>query len=82
MVKKRDSSVENVSVTIDKLDGDNSGMVHSSQEMRVTVADGVVPFPTSLRVYDNSEMDLPPSEYGMHIEGFRPECCISTIYHA
>lgn len=60
-VKKRDNTVGEVSVTIGNLEGDNSGMIHSSKEMRVTVVDGVDPFPTSLRVYDSSEMDLPPS---------------------
>ena len=57
-VKKRDNNVGEVSVTIGNLEGDNSGMIHSSKEMRVTVVDGVDPFPTSLRVYDSSEMDL------------------------
>lgn len=61
-MKKRDDTVGDVSVTIGNLEGDNSGMIHSSKEMRLTVADGVDPFPTSLRVYDSSEMDLPPSK--------------------
>ncbi|KAL8620488.1 hypothetical protein ACOMHN_056880 [Nucella lapillus] len=57
--RKKDNSVVNASVTIDMIEGDNSGMVHSSQEMRVTVTDGAQPFPTSLRIYDQSVMDLP-----------------------
>ena len=80
-VKKKDDTVGNVSVTIGNLEGDNSGMIHSSKEMRVTVADGVDPFPTSLRVYESSEMDLPPSRCSCDL-GILPVHTVCPFIHS
>ena len=56
-------------------------MIHSSKEMRVTVADGVDPFPTSLRVYESSEMDLPPSRCSCDL-GILPVHTVCPFIHS
>lgn len=60
--RKRTDVTHSVSIAIGTLQGDNTGMVHSSQELHVGIAECDDPFPTSLRVYDNSQMGLPRSE--------------------
>ena len=44
--------------------GDLSGLVHTAANQPITIRDGDIPFPTSVRVYENTDMDLPA---GTHI---------------
>lgn len=57
--RKTSSSESVVDVTISKLHGDLTGMIHTSVEQKISIVDSDSPIPASLRVYDNAMIQLP-----------------------
>lgn len=55
----RKISTSNVDVTIKKLHGDLSGMIHTSVEQKMSIVDSDSPIPASFRVYDTATIQLP-----------------------
>lgn len=58
----RNTSDNSPKITIGYLHGDKSGMLHVTKEQSVTVEDNETPFPTSFRIYEEAEFNMPQSK--------------------